>query len=189
MEYAEDIRHGEFTLTSGAATGDGMSSSVTAGVGDFLLSQDGYIVEVTDVTGNCQATAAGVKALSFEEEEAEEEEAEETTSGVSGIENLQPSQDTAYDMTPLDTSASPLVVLDTSSMASSSAQVITIGGQLVNTVSAQALSGEAVESGVDPMVKVIGSKIVVAGYTAADTTAATNALIGWLAENRDSIQR
>ena len=170
MEYAESIRHGEFTLTSGDATGDGMSSSVTAGIGDFLLDQDGYTVEVTDVTG----TSTGGNSSS---------------TGVTGIESLLPSQDTAYDMTPLDTSAAPLVVLDTSSMASSSAQVITIGGQLVNTVSAQALSGITVASGDDPMVKVVGSKIVVAGYTAADTTSATNALIEWLAENRDAIQR
>ncbi|MFA4946603.1 MAG: S-layer protein [Candidatus Micrarchaeia archaeon] len=165
LNYATSIAHGQYTLTSGAAEGDGMTSSVTAGVGDFLLDQDGYTVEVTDVTGSGGS------------------------GDVAGIESLAPSQDTAYDLTPLDTSSTPLVVLDTNPLASSSAQVISIGGQLVNTVSAQALTGVTIDSTTQPMVKVIGSKVVVAGWTAADTTAAANSLISWLAENRDAIQR
>jgi len=166
--YATKIAHAQYTLTSGAGNSTGMSSSVTAGKNDFLLNQDGYIVQVTDVTGSCGAGAC-------------------TGSGsVSGIENLAASQDKAYVLMELDTSASPLVVLDSSPLASSS-QVIAVGGQLVNTVAAQA--SIAIDASTEPMVKVVGSKIIVAGYSAADTTAAANSLISWLAQNRNTLQR
>ncbi|PIY91325.1 hypothetical protein COY71_03780, partial [Candidatus Micrarchaeota archaeon CG_4_10_14_0_8_um_filter_60_7] len=100
--------------------------------------------------------------------------------------NLAASQDKAYVLMELDTSASPLVVLDSSPLASSS-QVIAVGGQLVNTVAAQA--SIAIDASTEPMVKVVGSKIIVAGYSAADTTAAANSLISWLAQNRNTLQR
>ena len=80
-----------------------------------------------------------------------------------------------------------MVVLDTNPLASGASSVITFGGQMVNSVSASALAGAELTAG-QTVVKVVGSKIVVAGYDAAGTTEAANSLIAWLSTNRDSIR-
>jgi len=87
----------------------------------------------------------------------------------------------------LDTSASPLVVTD--AQAAGYANLIVVGGPIVNTVAKDALGDGSITAATEAMVKVVGTKIVVAGYTAADTQAAANALIKWLADNRSSIVR
>ncbi len=71
---------------------------------------------------------------------------------------------------------SKLVVMDTA--ASGIGPVITVGGPLVNTVTADALKDAAVDFNTMPVyVKEIGNKIVVAGKTADDTMAAADAFI------------
>lgn len=73
-----------------------------------------------------------------------------------------------------------LVVLD--SEAPTAEALICVGGQLVNTVTASAIKNTDVNIDA-PGVKVVresGNKIIVAGYTAADTTAAANEFIAAL---------
>jgi S-layer protein (TIGR01564 family) len=104
------------------------------------------------------------------------------------LDNLKASSDKAYVVKALDTSSSPLVVLDT--MAAATQPLIVVGGPIVNLVAQQTPGGDvAATAGSEAVVKVIGDKILVYGYTAGDTTSAANALIGWLAQNAATIQR
>jgi hypothetical protein len=93
--------------------------------------------------------------------------------------------------TGLDTATTPLVVTDAEAAAVTNA--IVVGGPAVNTLAADLASeADVVPITTSPgqwVVKVVGGKVLVAGYSAADTQAAANALIGWLKENRDSITR
>ena len=89
-------------------------------------------------------------------------------------------------VTPLDTSADPLVVTDGSAGAQ---PLIVVGGPLVNSVAASALSGAPAPSASDePVVKVQGDKILVYGYTASDTMSAASSLIQWMSQNSGSLQ-
>ncbi|HLD76420.1 MAG TPA: hypothetical protein VI874_05335, partial [Candidatus Norongarragalinales archaeon] len=111
-----------------------------------------------------------------------------STSGgsVSGVDSLAPSSDRAFVVKELDTSASPLVVTD--AQASSTQPLIVIGGPLVNSVAAQALAGApAATASMEPVVQVQGDKILVYGYSAADTQAAANSLIEFMAANAGTI--
>ena len=70
---------------------------------------------------------------------------------------------------------SSMVLLDSEAM---SGVAITVGGPMVNTVTAQALQDANVDFNVDNVVvKEIGNKIVVAGKSAADTMAAADQFI------------
>ncbi len=70
---------------------------------------------------------------------------------------------------------SSMVMLDSQAM---SGVAITVGGPLVNTVTAEALKDSNVDFNVDNVVvKEIGNKIVVAGQSAADTMAAADQFI------------
>ena len=72
---------------------------------------------------------------------------------------------------------SNLVVMD--SAAPSAGKVISVGGPMVNTVTASAIQGSDVTftAGGAPVVKEIGNTIVVAGYSAQDTLAAADQFI------------
>ena len=83
-------------------------------------------------------------------------------------------------VTRLNSRVKPLVVLD--SGASATQPLIVVGGPFVNTVAAGLTAGASITTeGSDPVVTVEGSKILVAGYSAAGTIEAANALIDWLA--------
>lgn len=165
IQYATTLAHALSTL-SGAGT-DTAANKATNDfkVGETALDNNGYKVIVKGISAKGGAGAGG---------------------SVSGADGLKPSQEQAFVVTPLDTSASPLVVTD----ASAGAQpLIVVGGPLVNSVASSALSGAPVASASDePVVKVQGDKILVYGYTAADTTSAANSLIAWLSQNADSLQ-
>ena len=71
------------------------------------------------------------------------------------------------------TLTSNLVYLDTDSVALDSGVIITVGGDAVNTVTKDAIAGSDVNFEATPVVvKQLGNKIVVAGYSASDTMAA-----------------
>ncbi len=82
----------------------------------------------------------------------------------------------------INTGRQPLVVLD--SQAGSQPQIV-VGGPIVNSVAASMQAGPAVAAGSagDWWVVVEGNKLLVAGYSAADTTAAANRLIDWMASS------
>ncbi len=81
----------------------------------------------------------------------------------------------------LNTATKPLVVLD--SDASATQPLIVVGGPFVNSVAAGMTECGALATGAagDALVKVEGNKLCVAGFTAGDTKAAGEALIGFLA--------
>ncbi|PIZ91789.1 hypothetical protein COX85_02020 [Candidatus Micrarchaeota archaeon CG_4_10_14_0_2_um_filter_55_9] len=164
LSYAVKIAHGQYTLTKGETTGTGLENEVSAGVDEYLLDTDGYSVQVSGIGGSADGECELV-----------------------GVENLEPSLDQAYEVAAIDASTNPLVVLDSSSMAGAGSRII-VGGPMVNTVAAEVLSGTTINPG-DSMVKVVGSDIVVVGYSASDTTGAANALIKWLASNRNNVVR
>ena len=165
LKYAKKMGHGVYTLSKASTATVGNTATNDFSIGDKALDDSGYVVTVKDImTGGA------------------------STGGVSGIDSLAPSIDNADSVVELDTSAMPLVVLDTSPYASGTTNVITFGGQDVNSVSASALAGAALTPGSEAVVKVVGNKIVVAGYDAAGTTQAANSLVAWLASSRDSIR-
>jgi hypothetical protein len=167
IQYAKKTARGRFTLTKATegdvAGSDGMESKLTMNEGDSKDIGSGYMVKVDSVTAKITGGAAG---------------------DITGLEELKPSVEKAAVVTALNTADKPLVVLDSDT---SSANMIVVGGQIVNSVASAA--GVSLKAGDAPMVKVMGStKLIVAGYTAADTTEAGNALIKWLNENRDAVR-
>lgn len=163
IKYAKKLGYAHYVVSKGSTTttGNKVTSDFTAG--EKALDDSGYMVTVDAI----KAGGAG--------------------GAVGNVDQLGTSVETADDITPLDTSANPLVVLDTNPMATQSANVITFGGQIVNSVSASALAGAELTTSSEPVVKMVGTKLVVAGYDAAGTTAAANSLIAWLAQNRASL--
>ncbi|MFH1443034.1 MAG: hypothetical protein ABIG96_03285, partial [Candidatus Micrarchaeota archaeon] len=166
INYAKKIAKARFTLTSGASGGSatGSDAAITLKEGDPYTIGGGYSLMVDSIT----ATIAGGDA-----------------GDITGIDELAPSVSEAAVVTALNTASNPLVVLD--SQASDTANLIVVGGQIVNTVANAA--GVNLKTGDQPEVMVYGTtKLVVAGYSAADTSEAGNALINWLNENRDSVR-
>ncbi|MBI5226592.1 S-layer protein [Candidatus Micrarchaeota archaeon] len=166
IKYATTLAHA-LTVLATAGTDTGANKATTDyKAGETALEANGYKVVVKAITAKGGTGGTG--------------------GSISGVDGLSPSQSTAFVVTPLDTSSSPLVVTD----ASAGAQpLIVVGGPLVNSVAASALSGAPAPSSSDePVVKVQGDKILVYGYTASDTTSAANSLIGWLSQNTDSLQ-
>jgi hypothetical protein len=76
---------------------------------------------------------------------------------------------------PYTGSVSGLVMKDTDGPSANTA--ILVGGPVVNTMTADAVKDAAIDFQTAPVVKEIGNKIVVAGYTADDTLAAADQFI------------
>ncbi|MEK6954170.1 MAG: S-layer protein [Candidatus Micrarchaeota archaeon] len=165
ISYATKIAKARFTLTGGSAgSSAGNDATVTLKEGDPYTVGGGYSLLVDSITASISGGDSG---------------------DITGIDLLEPSVKDAAVVTALNTDTNPLVVLD--SEASDTANLVVIGGQIVNTVAKAA--GVDLKSGDQPIVQVFGStKLVVAGYSAADTKEAGNALIGWLNDNRDSVR-
>lgn len=89
-----------------------------------------------------------------------------------------PSPSSAVTVTPLNPSGGQaLVWLD--SQAAGVSQAILVGGPKVNSMTAQLMTNADFPEGTS-LVKVLGSKVVVAGAHGADTTAAADALVSWM---------
>ncbi len=159
--YPKTVQRGKYTLTAAGTTASAGKVTLNLGVGESGEVDTGYTATVDSI----DATAAGGST---------------GAGSVSGVEGLSA---TGASVTSLNTASNPLVVLD--SAASATEPLIVVGGQIVNT---QYPASEALSAGSEPVVKVVGNKVLVAGYTAADTTAAANSLIQWLASNRESIR-
>lgn len=165
LNYATSLAHALYTLAKAGTETTGASSTTDFKIGEDALNDGGYKVVVKGV--NAGGGVAGGQ--------------------ISGIENLHPSVATADSVVNLNTASTPLVVLD--SQASTTQPLIVVGGPMVNSVASTVLGGRgALTAGTEAMVKVFDDKIVVAGYLADDTMAAANALINWMASNKDNIQ-
>ncbi|MFH0923070.1 MAG: S-layer protein [Candidatus Micrarchaeota archaeon] len=164
IKYATTLAHALYTLAKAGTETTGNSATTDFKIGESALNDGGYSVVVKGVS------AGGVAG-----------------GQISGIENLRPSVATADSVVNLNTASTPLVVLD--SQASTTQPLIVVGGPMVNSVASTVLGGRsAMTAGTEAMVKVYDDKIVVAGYMADDTMAAANALINWMASNKDNIQ-
>ncbi|MDD5096088.1 MAG: S-layer protein [Candidatus ainarchaeum sp.] len=79
---------------------------------------------------------------------------------------------------------SNLVVLDRDAVGLDTGTVVTVGGDVVNTVTADAIAGSGVDFAAQPVVvRAIGNKIVVAGLTAEDTITAGQQFVAGLTRN------
>ncbi len=165
-QYATSLVHAKYLL-EGAANVTAGAARTVAKVGDTVLDESGYKVTVVGI--DCTASGAGA------------------CGAPTGLDALAPSEPSAMVVKALDTSESPLVITD--AQAGGVAKAIVVGGPVVNTVAREALGEGAITSATEAMVKVVDTKVIVAGYTAADTQAAANSLIRWLADNRDRIVR
>ncbi|MBI5228771.1 S-layer protein [Candidatus Micrarchaeota archaeon] len=164
IKYATKVAHALYTMTGGAAAAAANVASYTMAPGDSKDIGGGYKVALKSVS----ATGAGGACT------------------VTGLDNLAANPANVVATAKLNTKASPLVVTDD---AATSSKLIVVGGPVVNTVADTVLGGKDKIAAGQSMVKVVGDKVVVAGYTAADTTAAAEALIDWLNQNRDALQR
>ncbi|MEM0475546.1 MAG: hypothetical protein QW343_02005, partial [Candidatus Norongarragalinales archaeon] len=165
ISYPTSVVHALYTLGAASLNATANTVSNDYAEGATILDTGGYKVVVDKIK------CGGVAGAS-----------------VTGAGSLACSSDKAYVVEALDTSATPLVVTDTSGLARGTETLILVGGPLVNTLTAQVPGFASMTPG-DSVVKVVGDKVVVAGYTAADTTAAANELIKWLARNKDSLVR
>ncbi len=79
---------------------------------------------------------------------------------------------------------SNMVVLDSAATGLDTGTVITVGGDVVNTVTAGAIAGQGVDFAAQPVVvRAIGNKIVVAGLNAQDTISAAQQFVAGVTRN------
>lgn len=168
VKYARKLGKAKISIMkSGASDAGADSQTLILGEGE-----SGVVGSTTVKVNSISATATAAAGSGCTVE----------SSGVS----CAPSISSAAVVTPIDTSASKLVVLDSDAEAAATSAAILVGGPAVNTITQQAIAGSelAFTAGSEPVVKVIGSKVIVAGYSAADTRAAANELIKFLASKR-----
>jgi len=173
FSYPTTVAHAKFTLTQSGISASANEADYTLSEGDSQDIGGGYSILVKEITADA----------AVDETVADEDEEMENTGTVSGVSNLKPSVSNAAVVTKLS-AGSPLVVFDTE--AGDTASLVVIGGPVVNSHAQRA--GITVAPGSEPIVKVMGSKVYVLGYTAADTQAAGTELVRWLASNRDSVR-
>jgi len=170
FSMANDLAHAQWYLASVAASAEAGTTVWTGGEGDST-TVSGVTVKIKEITetATCAGGAGGAPACAPD------------MTGVSAV--IMPNNAaTATSMTPYDFSKySPLVMLDKDAVGVST--VISVGGDAVNEVTKSILAGTPVDWDAQPkMVKEVvkGSKIVVAGKTAQDTTDAANDFVGQL---------
>ncbi len=163
--YPISIAHAKFTLTTAGTSAAANEADYTLAEGDSQDIGSGYAIKVKEIMADTSVSGGG------------------STGGSVDTSGLRPSVENAAVVTELSPSA-PLVVFD--SEASDTESLIVVGGPVVNTFAQKA--GVSIAAGSEPMIKVSGSKVIVAGYTAADTQAAARELVSWLSDNRDTVR-
>ncbi len=169
INYANTLAGVVYTLTpSGVNASSANTANYTLTPGQSQNLGDGYSITLASV-GSASSTTTGGNA------------------SISGLSGLSASPANAETVVPLNTASTPLVEFD--SQASTTQPLIVVGGPAVNTVAASLASQGSVSLNApgDAVVQEIGNDILVAGYTAADTQSAANALIAWMAQNAASI--
>ena len=169
INYANQLAGVIYTLTpSGVNASTSNTANYTLLPGQTQSLGDGYSISLVSVGSGTSTTTGG-------------------NATVTGISGLTTTPATAETVVPLNTASTPLVEFD--SQASTTQPLIVVGGPMVNTIAASLASQGSVSLNApgDAVVQQIGNDILVAGYTAADTQNAANALINWLAQNAASI--
>lgn len=171
INYANQLAGVLYTLTpSGVNASTSNTANYTLLPGQTQSLGDGYSISLVSVGSGTSTTTGG-------------------NATVTGISGLTTTPATAETVVPLNTASTPLVEFD--SQASTTQPLIVVGGPMVNTIAASLASQGSVSLNApgDAVVQQIGNDILVAGYTAADTQNAANALINWLAQNAASITK
>ena len=175
IDFAKTVQYATFTLSRGSsASATGNVAEVTQTEGDTYDIGGGYFVKVKSISATASASGG----------------AGEVTGAVVSPESLmylQPNPSSADSIVALHTANNPLVVLDTDAAAASTSKLIVIGGPMVNAVAASLPGADAVNTPGAAVVKAVGDKILVAGYSAMDTKAASDALISYLASKRQEL--
>lgn len=154
---------GTTNVTAGGST---VTTKTLAEVESYALG-GGYSLKVLSVAGAASCTGGGAAG------------------GLSGTATCAPAK--AAVVTALNPATDPLVVMD--SQAGGVGPAVVLGGPLVNTLSANTPGAAAIASAPGQAgVRVVGDKVFVYGYTAADTTDAVDALINWVASQRDAVR-
>lgn len=170
FSMANKLAHAQWYLASTTTNVTPGTTIWTGGEGDSTVVSGVTVkIDSIDETAVCSGGAGGTPACS------------PNMTGVGAV--IMPNNAASVDaMVPYDFSKyTPLVMLDKDAVGVST--VISVGGDVVNTVTASILSGTTVDWTAQPqMVKEVvkGSKIVVAGYTAQDTLDAANTFVSQL---------
>ncbi|MFA6329983.1 MAG: S-layer protein [Candidatus Micrarchaeia archaeon] len=153
----------KYTLKTSGTNATAGTVALTLGVGEKGTIDTGYVATVSGIAASASGAAG--------------------TSGLTGLDAIAANPTKAAVVSELNTGTNPMVMLDSDAGASSASAVIVVGGPIVNTLA----KDQPAQAG-DSKVVVQGGKIFVYGWTAADTTAAGNELISWLAQNRATIR-
>jgi hypothetical protein len=165
FEVAEAERHVQLTVAPTSVNASRNAEVLgPLHVGDEKTVGGSITVKVTDINCVSSASVAGGSVAGCVADESGQTAVIKDAAGAS-VSKLTAQQ--VYSV------PSDLVVLD--SQASDAKTIITVGGNKVNTVTAAAMQGAAVDlSASNPVVvKEIEGKIIVAGWTASDTLKAT----------------
>ena len=172
IDYATSLAYATYTLSRSSSSATGNTAEVTKAEGEEYDIGNGYKVKVKTISATATATGEVAGA----------------TVSAESLAYLTPNPSSADSVVALNTATNPLVVLDSDPMAAATSKLIVVGGPMVNSVAATVSGSDAISTaGSTPVVKAVGDKILVAGYTAADTKAAADALIAYLASMRESI--
>jgi hypothetical protein len=103
-------------------------------------------------------------------------------SGVSAV--IMPNNAASVQAEQHSAMTSNLVVLDSAATGLDTGTVVTVGGDVVNTVTASTIAGQGVDFAAQPVVvRAIGNKIVVAGLTSQDTLSAAQQFVAGVTRN------
>jgi len=172
IKYAKSVRYGQYVLEK-VTSAEGSANVVTCNnlkEGDECDVGGGYKVKVSAIDCTTSGSATGGSSGACE---------------LTGLDGVMASPSTAAVVSEINTATMPMVVLDSQAGAGN---LIVVGGPAVNTQAKAMAAASAITPGSEPVVKVEGNKILVAGWSAADTQAAANALINWLNQNRDAVR-
>jgi hypothetical protein len=160
--------------TSAAATSEPDQTTLVLGEGDeATVGTTGVKVKVLNITESLTPCTFGTGAGAAPTCDM---------SGVSAV--IMPNNAASVAAKEVFPVTSNMVVLDRDATALETGTVITIGGDVVNTVTASAIAGSGVDFAAQPVVvRAIGNKIVVAGLTSEDTISAGQQFVAGVTRN------
>ncbi len=163
------------TFTFSPVSSEGTTSTTgreeVLGEGESITLTNGVkitVKKITETVGSCVASTTGGSPSCTVD-----------TSGLSAV--IQPDNTASVETIVPVKLASALVMTDKD--AGSAGVIISVGGPVVNTVTADALQSAPVDfQTTNVVVKEVGNKIVVAGYSAADTMTAAQQFIAGISK-------
>jgi hypothetical protein len=160
--------------TSAAATSEPDATTLVLGEGDeATIGTSGVKVKVLNITESLTPCTFGTGAGAAPTCDM---------SGVSAV--IMPNNAASVQAEQHSAMTSNLVVLDSAATGLDTGTVVTVGGDVVNTVTASTIAGQGVDFAAQPVVvRAIGNKIVVAGLTSQDTLSAAQQFVAGVTRN------